>query len=118
MRDYASMTDFELNLILAKKMLDWDDIELTPRKEGQTAVAWGDGYNWYDYDPCHDWSIVGALMTTYHISLDIYNRYFSNIGWTATEVTSNTEPKSAKDANACRAVVIVFLMMEEENETN
>jgi len=118
MKDYAQMTDFELNLMLAKKMLDWDDIELKPRKEGQTAVAWGDGYNWYDFDACHDWSVVGPLMVEYKINLTVKNRYSSNLSWDATEVTSDMDPKTANHTNPRRAVIIVFLMMEEANETN
>lgn len=118
MKDYASMTDFELNLILAKKILDWDDIVTKPREGWQTAVSWADGYNWYDFDACHDWDVVGPLLVEHNISLTIKNRYFSNRSWVATEVTSNVEPKTSEHPNPLRAVIIVFLMMEEENETD
>lgn len=111
MTNFDLLTDFELNLMAARLLLDWDDIETAPRKKEQTAVAWADGYNWYNFDPCNDWRVVGPLLVTHKISLTIKNRYFPTLSWVATEVTSDVEPKTSSHANPLRAAVIVFLKM-------
>jgi len=111
MKDYESMTDFELNLLAARKFLDWDDLKTTPFKENQTAVAWGDGYNWYDYDPCHDWRVAGELIESHGIGV---RKQLSGM-WVITQPEGKF-PQYVKSPR--RGIVIVALMMEEANGIN
>lgn len=109
MKNLSDMTDFELNLMMAKLVLDYEDIDVSPLSENQTAVAYADGCNWYQFDPCNCWKDIGKFIEERRISLQ-----FLGNGWKSSAYKCGTEIKEF-DVNPKRAAVIVYL--RKENQT-
>lgn len=103
--NYEEMSDFEINCKVAGISLDYEDLILTPIGSS-SFVQWGDGYNWYKFDPCNSWADAGPIIESNGISLkrDPADRWLSN---------SDVEIHYVVDKNPLRAAMIAFLMIQE-----
>lgn len=101
MKDYASMSNFEINKEVSMALLD------KSANPSARYVAIGD----YCSNPADAWTIIAENKITVHAPM----RYDELQEWLAFDVhDSDTD---FKDVNPLRAAMIVFLMMKEnEND--
>lgn len=108
--DYESMSDFEINYAVARLRLDWDDINDTP--SGKSGVAWGDGYNWYTYDPCNNDRDVYPMIEELKMTIK-----FMDPRWMVWAMGKGNVSKDCRHTNLKRAICIVYLMVKESEKT-
>lgn len=113
MTDYSKMSDFEINLSVAKLTINYDDLSPSPLS-GTPVVQWGDGSNWHHFDPCNSWADAGPIISSNRIML---NPYCADELWKAEiPVADDGFMKTYAvnyNANPLRAAMIVFLIMNE-----
>lgn len=115
--NYTKMTDFEINKAVLKLSIPYEDIcELEQIGHGQ-SVAWGDGYNWYNYDPCNSWADAGPIIEKHLICLaaDVFAEPQDGGKWVAQPAYGWNSERVRSD-NPLRAAMIVFLMMQEKSD--
>ena len=103
---YDEMSDFEINLAVAKKL----GLVVSTESHGHNAVeARGDdGYHaWFTIDYCNNWADIGPIIVDNRITIAPYQD--ESQGWFATTDTSFF----VDDINPLRAAAICFLMMQE-----
>lgn len=107
MKDYASMSDFEINKAVFLKTQYYDEVIDKPVRDG-ASVHWGDGCNWREFDPCNNPADAWPIITDSMISI----RPVGNDGqlWEASGMAGM---KADYDKNPLRSAMIVFLMMKE-----
>lgn len=122
MKDFSAMSDFEINLEVAKVVIGavWF-LEKSPRSDNAVLVTNHMGSGERDFDPCNYWNDAGPVIKNYSISL-------VNIGdeWIAATRDVGMEgylgdehlclygrDELFSDKNPLRAAMIVFLMMQE-----
>jgi hypothetical protein len=103
---YDKMSDFEINLAVAKKL----GLIIDHRQHSGLAVQVCDSeyHGWYTVNYCHDWSDIGPIIEKNKLWLQpdmIGDGY-----WHCYDLDDN---HSAKGANPKRASAICFLMMQE-----
>lgn len=111
MKDYASMSDFEINKAVFVKTQYYDDVIDKPVRDG-TAVHWGDGCNWREFDPCNNPADAWPIITENRISII----HLDDNEW-GCRGDGDKSACRAINSNALRCAMIVFLMMKEnEND--
>lgn len=121
MKDYASISDFEINKAVFVKTQYYDDVIDKPVRDG-TAVHWGDGCNWREFDPCNNPADAWPIITENKICLipeigdGTWWAMYQPIIQLDWRVYDDGKPIE-NNANPLRAAMIVFLMMKEnEND--
>jgi hypothetical protein len=111
MKDYSAMSDFEVNLLVAKSALNFDQLSST-QCLNKAHVQWADGVNWHKFDPCNNPSDAWPIITGNRISLVAPMSYDSTQDWMAYPAhDSDIDPT---DTNPLRAAMICYLMMKDE----
>ena len=111
MKDYASMSDFEINRSVAiAKGFPPDDCEIAKIGSSLVGVEWDDdtGYATKAFDFCNNPADAWPIITSSMISI----RPVGNDGqlWEASGMDGM---KADYDKNPLRAAMVVFLMMKE-----
>lgn len=104
MKDYSAMSDFEVNLLVAKSALNFDQLSST-QCLNKAHVQWADGVNWHKFDPCNNPSDAWPLIVGNEISICKWSG-----GWSADKGALCRVHHN----NPLRAAMIVFLMMKDE----
>ena len=112
MKDYASMSDFEINKAVFVKTQYYDDVIDKPVRDG-TAVHWGDGCNWREFDPCNNPADAWPVITTNRIVVIPAPEHGE--WWSAHRVIGEDRNLRhfTQHGNPLRAAMIVFLKMME-----
>lgn len=108
MKDYSEMSDFEVNLLVAKSALNFDQLSST-QCLNKAHVQWSDGANWHKFDPCNNPSDAWPIIKSNLISLTPYG---GDGSWWEAEDRYGTG-KSDCDNNPLRAAMVVYLMMKD-----
>lgn len=97
------MSNYQLNLLLLKKEVDWEDLQ--GEVEGKDYVNWGDGFNWYSYDPTGDISLAGELIQKYKLGVFYNDNTKHWCIWVNKDYMANVV-----NENLMRAIVIASLL--------
>ena len=108
MNNYIEITDFEINLAVAKLYLPYEHINENPAIGN--FVEWGDGTRWNQFDPCNSWADAGQIIEREKINIEY--RYDCNGFWLAG-FGPGKGSKAFLQKKPLRAAMIVFLMMQE-----
>lgn len=110
--NYAEMSDFEINLAVAK-LDDLISKILVPFQENDNpsiqCIKLG---AWYWFNPCNSWADAGPIIQENYLSIecdDMFDVPMSSSYWKAY----NPDGAHYTDVNPLRAAMIVFLMMQE-----
>lgn len=106
--NYSELSDFEINKEVFLKTQYYDEVMDKPVK-GKSSVHWGDGCNWYEFDPCNSpadaWPII--------IENKIATNPVLHDEWRASaEDDCGFIGYSSSNKNCLRAAMIVFLMLK------
>lgn len=118
MKDYASMSDFEINKAVFVKTQYYDDVIDKPVRDG-TAVHWGDGCNWREFDPCNNPADAWQIISENKISTMWMTPEKEWCAWAEGDLEEGVWGwENVPDFYHCgesqlRAAMIVFLMMKE-----
>lgn len=104
--NYEQMSNFEINLAVLRLTVNYEDILSLTERAGEDYVTWGDGYNWYEFDACSNWSVAGPLIEHTKICLEFNGMWRASL-WDGVSVV---------DENPLRAAMIIFLMSKEKDE--
>ena len=111
--NYAEMSDFEINrAVLIAAGIDYEDISDVPIGGG-SAIAFGDGCKWREYDFCNNPADAWPLIVENHISLAFWGGEWEadcNAYWVDG---AEWQFDGYRHSNPLRAVAIVYLMMKE-----
>lgn len=68
MKDYSTMSDSEINYLVARYILKAENVKLTCRRQGDVIVLreLGDGAP-HNFDPCNSWADAGLIIQKYGI---------------------------------------------------
>ncbi len=108
MRNYAEMSDFEINKLVTKHLLT-DGWKYNEKEKG--FIFESDGYFYRIYDYCNDPSDAWPIIVENGIC--ITSPVVDGERWRAMIYTSNKN-YSWSDKNPLRAAMIIFLMMNED----
>ncbi len=124
MTDYSKMSDVDIAVRVGKYV----------SKDGQALVGMNGkaciheyhplvgGFGemclgWVEFDPCNSWADAGTIATKNRISINAHGRHkwlaWKNKGETLTQMADPKNLLSEICENPCRAICIVFLMMNE-----
>lgn len=101
--NYKGMNDFEINLLVAKLTLEFEDITTVPMMG--MSVRWSDGANWHHFNPCNSWADAGPIIKNNRIPIHPVASYW--------QAGFGMDKPLVADENPLRAAMIVFLMMQE-----
>lgn len=110
MKDYSSMSDFEINKLVAKLMghqCYYDNNSYT--NDGLNVTVTGNGWRGW-YNPTRDIDAAWRIIVANKINID--HRESIKSGAMASQ--SGRKEIYAVDKNPLRAAMIVFLMMKDE----
>lgn len=99
---WENVPNFFVNLKIAQLSLDYEDIQLSPCKNGQ-EVHWGDGANWHTVDYCSVPNDIVPLSISEGISVFSFDHGKS---WRARSITSSV---STSDKSFCKALALAYL---------
>lgn len=111
MKNYAEMSDFELNVEVARKVgssLVQVDSTNNPLTASVHLVLGGECHQ---FDPCNSWADAGPIIESNKIKIEY--RHDCNDFWLAA---TSTGGKAFLQKNPLRAAMIVFLMMHENDK--
>ena len=120
MKNYKEMSDFEINkAVFFLSGIYYEDVIVSQQKVTGNSIQYGDGANWYEFNPCNNPSDAWFIIQQYKISLyldDGLSFAFNgeNINQYGGDVESYDYEYS--DSNILRAAMIVFLMMKEKEQ--
>lgn len=106
--DYSKLSDFDINLRVAEIVVDYDCISRLPYTD--MAVHWGDGANWYVFNPCNNPADAWPIITSNRIGI---------VPGTATDKWAAHHGDwdiAIADVNPLRAAMIIFLMMQDSRK--
>lgn len=109
MTDYSELSDLDINTkifkLTEKFKNECEDIDFDINKN---ELSWGDGDNWHKFNPCNNPSDAWPIIVENKISLipSINDELYRAAGF-RTDFVSNENP--------LRAAMIVYLMMQEQN---
>lgn len=114
--NYAEMSDFEINrAVFMATGIDYEDISDVPIGGG-SAIAFGDGCKWREYDFCNNPSDMWPLIIDNEISI-LAGKEGSSLAFHGVKEDAYYKPCgydfSFSCKNALRAAAIVYLMMKE-----
>ncbi|MFV4845193.1 phage protein NinX family protein [Edwardsiella tarda] len=105
--NYAEMSDFEINrAVFMATGIDYEDISDVPIGGG-SAIAFGDGCKWREYDYCNNPADMWPLIVENEIATLPYGR---NSLWMVSAKGCRYH-----HTNPLRAAAIVYLMMKERD---
>lgn len=125
MKTWDDWSDFEINKTLfpfTKYFGKCKDI-MQKKNTNRSAVMWGDGANWFEFDGCKSWEDMGPIISDNEISLirdvsttpvvweAVGKAWFTHLGIESSLGRSF----EAVNPNPLRAAAIVFLMMNGVN---
>ena len=116
MKDYSSMSDFEINKAVFVKKQYYDEVIDKPVRDG-ASVHCGDGCNWREFDPCNNPADAWPIIVENGITLAFQdgNWWADNLAYWIDGVEWSIG--GIIDKNPLRAAMIVFLMMKDgEND--
>ena len=120
MKNYKEMSDFEINkAVLFLSGVEYEDCDYNPFPEDCTSFSYGDGANWYEFDPCNNPSDAWPIIQQYRISLYLDDGLsFAFNGENVNQYGGDVESYDYdySDSNILRATMIVFLMMKEKEQ--
>lgn len=110
MKDYENMSDFEISKeVFFKAGVDYQDCIATNSKG--SSVHYGDGANWYEFNPCNNILDSWPLITDNNICIHnnkrsggIYAMTFDDYGFVKYECYND---------NPLRAAMVVFLKIKD-----
>lgn len=95
----------EINLSVFRLLdIDFEDLEL---KKGSSTISYGDGANWYEFNPCEDPKYAWDIMTKNNMSIKP-----SGLGWVA-EVTVGQDVLTEYNEKPEIAVMKLFISMSK-----
>lgn len=110
MINWDKVSDFEINLAVAKERLDYDDIDPHPYNN-TSAVHWSDGANWHKFDACNNLQDVAPLIEELKMNIR-----FMDPRWMVYVMGKRGVSIDYRDLNLKRAAAIVYLMLKNESE--
>ena len=111
MKDYASMSDFEVNKAVLRLVIDYEDIATDP-KDNTGGVWFGDGAKWYQFNPCCN--VADAWPVIFENKIWLRELFGT---WQARGFPTKNHPMSevmCEHANPLRAAMVVFLKMKDK----
>lgn len=116
--NYAEMSDFDINrAVFIATGIDYEDISDVPIGGG-SAIAFGDGCKWREYDFCNNPADMWPLIVRQKISLSMDGclpcAYKDEI-YDSSGLTVGSD-YFFEHTNPLRAAAIVYLMMKEEGK--
>lgn len=113
--NYAEMSDFEINGMIAESTQKFGDYT---QARGLTFIhEYGEPVGefgalclgWKEFDPCNSWADAGPIIQQQELGIvKVPN------GWCATHDSNEHGGIYTVDQNPLRAAMIVFLMMQEK----
>ncbi len=120
MKNYKEMSDFEINkAVFFLSGIDYEDCDYNPFPADCTEFSYGDGANWYEFDPCNNPSDAWPIIQRYKISICFeYGESFTYHGIQQQSGDGYIEGYDYEytDKNILRAAMITFLMMKEKEQ--
>ena len=117
MKNYKEMSDFEINkAVFFLSGIDYEDVIVSPQKVTGSSIQYGDGANWYEFDPCNNPSDAWPIIVKNNIAIEPEATAFIDKptgNWIATDFNIHFQHK---DKNPLRSVMVVFLMMKEKEQ--
>lgn len=118
MKNYKEMSDFEINkAVLFLSGVEYEDCDYNPFPEDCTSFSYGDGANWYEFDPCNNPSDAWPIIVENKISL-ITDETTEN--WSTGYIIDFSDETAYKyntqDLKPLRSAMITFLMMKEKEQ--
>ncbi len=112
MKKYSEMTDFEINLAVAKRFpLIVNENQSASLKAKSSSVLVNDIVNSYEFNPCNNpadaWSIINCLISKGSLC-------FGEGYCTLIPNPLSYPSQGFRDNNPLRAAMIVFLMTQDE----
>lgn len=119
--NYAEMSDFEINGMIAESTQKFGDYTqargLTFIHEyGEPAGEFGAlCLGWKEFDPCKSWADAGPIIEKHKICLaaDVFAEPGDGGEWVA-QPAYGWDSERVRHDNPLRAAMIVFLMMQEQ----
>lgn len=111
--NYDEMSDFEINLAVAKKL----GLVVSAESNGHNAVdaRCDDGYHaWFTIDYCNNWADIGPIIEKHGITLEYdYDLKPDAEWWSCVAFGDFGKVECNYLSNPRRAAAICFLMMQE-----
>lgn len=112
---YEEMSDFDINKRVFPHTIDYGKCEdvMAQKNQSRGALMWGDGANWFEFDPCNNPSDAWPII----VENKIETGWFCGDKWLAV-IDNQFEAGEFKRVAAChenplRAAMIVFLKMQD-----
>lgn len=112
MKTWDDLSDFEVNKAIfpfTKYFGKCKDI-MQKKNPNRSAVMWGDGANWFEFDGCNSWADMGPIITDKAITINRDTCQVHVSSYFAEHIKVSVPP-----SKTLRAAAIVFLMMNGVN---
>jgi len=117
--NYNEMSDWEINhkaflLGVRQGLFEFEDIMSKPNPD-RSAIMYGDGANWFEWDGCNNASDAWSIIVENTIDIQFAEENLGGIGQISKYIEGNTDfiYEFRDNKRALRAAMIVFLMMNE-----
>lgn len=69
--NHEKTSDFEINKRIFPHTRDYNKCEdvMEQKNPNKDALMWGDGTNWFEFNPCNSWADMGPLIVEHEITI-------------------------------------------------
>ncbi|MGO2317480.1 MAG: phage protein NinX family protein [Vibrio toranzoniae] len=108
--NYDDMSDFEINKRVFRYSRDFGKCEdaMKLKNPNRSGFMWGDGANWFEFNPCNNPSDAWPIIAGNGVSIDFWGEFWGADIQRDCEIAFEHE-----DKNPLRAAMVCLLKSKE-----